>query len=258
MSDGVVASAWARGHFGDQAERVIKGVVAALARAQQSAWRVQETAVSEGVENRRPYGSMWDTRYRFLGDELQHLDGFEQYHPYGASYHLVVLNGRVLIPFRHASTLEMPISGAKLNNEVPRKVSREFGVLPSPTLFDEPEDEPAGESTVGEAMAAVTDGPMPIIYIAYVANAGSDRLLAAWWGEATSLEEDGRLNWSPEQLPIESVDYGRLAVAGMPSGATGFDQGDEPKLDLSPRPNDVEVPSAEIEPEQPPAQDGDE
>lgn len=250
MSADVVASNWAEGHFGAEAPTVIKRVVTALAIAQQAAWRVQESAVKEGASNARAYGSMWETRYHCLVEQLSDLEGFRTYHPRGAPYKLVLLNGRLLIPFRHSTTLTEPIGTAKLGNEVPMKVSRHFGVQPSPTLFDDYADE-IEDAAVPEHVA--------VIYIAYVANAGSDQLLRAWWGEAASLEEDGHLNWNPEELPVDAADLASpLTLAGASADAPGFDQGAEPGLDMALRPHRVEVPSAEINTTLPTAQDGDE
>jgi hypothetical protein len=247
----------------------MKRVVTALAKAQRVAWRVQAFAAEEGASNKRPYGSMWDTRYHFLVKQLEGLDGFTTHHPPGASYDLALVNGRVLIPFRHSTKLNVPIAAARIGTEVPRKVSRDFGVKPSATLFDDFEggvEEPADGVAVGEAAAAAAAENLPVIYIGYVVNADTDRLLAAWWGAPIALEEDGRLIWEPERLPVDIVEdsadnnstRGGLASTGVSSRIPRFDEGDEPVLNVSPRPKAVPAPSPEIEPTSPSSEDGDE
>lgn len=256
MAEMVVPSGWAVSQFGEQAASVIERVVLGLAAAQQMAWRVQAAAANEGVATRRPYGSLWDARYHAFVEALKDLDGFREYHPPGAPYRLPVVNERVLIPFRHATNLGRPIGSARLENDVPRKVSREFGAEPQPSLFDEFDG--------GLEARPVEVDDVPVIYVAYVANADSDRLLGAWWGEAAAMDDEGRLHWSPEKLPLDLVARSRgrrvdsgVAAAGVDSQRM-FYEGVEPTLLVKARSVEVELPSAEFEPTRPDSADGDE
>lgn len=266
----VAPSRWAVEHFGEHAAAATECVVNGLVRAQRAAWRVQRAAEAEGASTKRPYGSMWDCRYNFVVEqfELTKLPGYEAYRPRGASYSLAVVNGRVLIPFRHATALGVPISQARIQNQIPRAEARRWGVEPSPSLFDDsavPEGA-ACDPTLAEA-AAVAEAAedLRVIYVGFVANAGSDEVLAAWWGEPTALEDDGSLVWTPEKLDLSiatETDRGStrsgLAVPGTASTTPGFAQGEVPPLDVAPRGGQVDTPSAEAEPVTPEAEDGDE
>ncbi|MEV0699495.1 hypothetical protein AB0I53_16465 [Saccharopolyspora sp. NPDC050389] len=110
MGKGEGVPYWAARHFGDQAEEVSRRVVAAMVKAQKASFEVQAFASGEGATNRRPYGSMWESRYTFLEDEMKGLDGYETFRPPGASFRLVRLNGCLLLPIRHASSLSKPLS----------------------------------------------------------------------------------------------------------------------------------------------------
>lgn len=130
MADGVTPSQWAVERFGEQAAEVTKRVVTGLARGQRSARLVQVAAKNAGAKDKRPYGSMWATRYSQVIEQfdLADMPGYEARKPKGASYSLAVINGCVLIPFRHATSLKEPISSAKLSTKIPKQVSRDNGV----------------------------------------------------------------------------------------------------------------------------------
>lgn len=283
MTGEVVPSRWAVEQFGEQAAEVVRRVVTGLVRAQRAARIVQEAAEREGAGDRRAYGSMWATRYRLVVEqfELAKLPGYKAHRPKGASYSLAVINGRVLIPFRHATSLKVSIASAKLSNKIPREVARRSGVRPAPTLFDlvDSEDtasmddgvttstEPAEatEPTIAEAAAAALAEDLVVIYVGWVANADSDGVLGAWWGTPTSLEDDGTMVWSPERLDMdiatsEAVDgrRGDLRPTGAVDTMAGFAQGDLPPLGMTPRAEPTQLPSSEVEEADLAADDGDE
>jgi hypothetical protein len=97
---------------------------------------VQVAAEREGATDKRACGSTWATRYKLVVDqfELDSLPNYQPVKPKGAPYNLAVVNGRVLIPFRHATSLNVPIFQARLSTTIPHKVSRENGVAADPTL----------------------------------------------------------------------------------------------------------------------------
>ncbi|KQC37861.1 hypothetical protein UK82_12695 [Frankia sp. ACN1ag] len=277
MSAVVEPSQWAIGQFGDHAAEVMRHVVTGLARSQRAAREVQEAAEGAGAANKRPYGSMWDTRYNMVVEEfaLAELPGYQPLRPKGASYSLATVNGRVLIPFRHATSLTKTIFDARLSNQIPRRVSRANGVNPAPTLFDEsndagtasataPEAAAVAGPTVAEVAAVAREAHLTVIYIAYVANADSDEVLAAWWGTPTSLEDDGSMTWLPESLDmsiaITTPAVGRRgdlrAVGG--EATAGFAQGDLPRLAVTPRTMPADIPSSEAAESTPEAVDEDE
>lgn len=268
MAGEVAPSRWAIEQFGEHAAEVMRRVATGLARGQQAARLVQVTATAAGAEDKRPYGSMWATRYHQVVSQfdLASLPGYEPHKPKGASYSLAVVNGRVLIPFRHATSLKEPISCAKLSTKIPRKVSRDNGVDRAPTLFDTPEATDAeANPTVAEAAEAAKAEKLTVIYVAYVANADSDEILAAWWGTPHSLEDDGTMLWEPERLDMSiattqnpSSSHQDLPNAGTTIPAQGFAGGEVPSLDVRPRFEAITRPSAEHEPTIPDTENGDE
>ncbi|MCG7523653.1 hypothetical protein MHW47_04215 [Streptomyces sp. OfavH-34-F] len=264
MAGEFAPSQWADEQFGDDAAEVIRHVVKGLARGQQTAYEVQVAAQKAGAVDKRAYGSMWATRYGQVVKqfELAELPGYEARKPKGASYSLAVVNGRVLIPFRHADSLTEPISRAKLSTKIPHQVSRDNGVgsaRPPLTLFEGEAEatEPAAEPSVAEAAAAASAEQLTVIYVAYAANADSDKVLAAWWGTPTSLEDDGTMVWDPEPLDMSiasakhdsthSRDDLRGSSRGVPR-AQGFSGGDVPGLGVTHRSEVAKSPSAEQEP----------
>lgn len=268
MAGGLAPSRWAVEQFGEHAADVVRHVVTGLARGQRAARLVQAAAQSAGAGDKRAYGSMWAARYKSVVDqfELADLPGYQAHKPKGASYSLAVINGRVLIPFRHATSLTEPIARARLGNKIPRKVSRDNGVEPAPTLFDTAYGaESATDPTVAEAAAAARAEKLTVIYVAYVAHADSDEVLAAWWGTPDSLEDDGTMLWSPEPLDMSiataqstGASPADLRTAGADTQTRGFAEGDVPPLEVTARTEITERPSAEPEPATPEAEDGDE
>lgn len=279
MAGAFTPSRWAVEQFGEHAAEVVRHVVVGLARGQRAARAVQATAEKLGAVDKRAYGSLWATRYRKVVEqfELADLPGYQPYKPRGASYYLAVVNGRVLIPFRHATSLNEPITNAKLSTKIPQQVSRENNVEPPPTLFDsQSAPDPTGDPTVAEAAAAAEAENLTVIYVAWVANADSDEVLAAYWGTPASLQDDGTIMWQgglPEKLDMSLASLGEnrgtlggeerdtsggLRASGTSQTTPGFAQGDEPPLGFSARSQPEEAPSAEPEPTTPEAEAGDE
>ncbi|MFD8104242.1 hypothetical protein ACFV24_32380 [Nocardia fluminea] len=262
-------SNWAAGEFGEGALETAKCLVRGLKRGQRSARAVQATARAQGSTDNRVFGAMWNTRYQVVVDDfgLADLPGFETIKPKGASYSLAVVNGRVLIPFRHSTSMTKPIGQAKLASLVPRRIARDTGVEPAPTLFDAARntdshpDDASDSPTVRDVAADARASNLKVVYVAYVANADSDDILAAWWGTPTSLEDDGTMVWFPERLDLSIADGDFLAnpgktdlhATGTASETPGFAHGDEPDLTVLPKPRIDELPASEIEPGPPAA-----
>ncbi|RJQ83388.1 hypothetical protein D5S17_00475 [Pseudonocardiaceae bacterium YIM PH 21723] len=266
MSGALEPSQWAIEQFGEHAAKVMRHVIIGLARGQQAARLVQAAAEDAGAGDRRAYGSMWATRYKSVVEQfdLAVLPCYQAYKPKGASYSLAVINGRVLIPFRHATTRNVPISRARLSTKIPRDVSRENGVEPAPTLFDIL-PATAADPSVADVVAAAQAENLTVIYIGYVANADSDQVLDAWWGTPDWLEDDGTMHWDPERLDLsittaQATDdsYLDLRIVSTNIVTPGFAEGDVPSYDLGTRTEIAERPSAEPEPMTPEAEDGNE
>jgi hypothetical protein len=247
-------SRWAVEQFGDAAVDVARHVVRGLMRGQRAARNVQQAARVEGATGNHSFGSMWNTRYQVIVEqfELADLPGYEVIKPKGASYRLAVVNGRVLIPFRHATSMNRPIGQARLGSMIPRRIARGSGVLPERTLFDEPDaitTNPEDLPTTGEVAADARALNLTVVYIGYVANADSDEIQAAWWGTPISLEDNGSMVWSPEQLDMAIADERTgLRAVGTVTDMPGFAQGDAPELDVTPRHRNTESPASEAEP----------
>lgn len=256
-------SAWAVDQFGDAAGEVAGHVVRGLIRGQRGARLVQAAARAEGATDNYAFGSMWNTRYQVIVEqfELADLPGYEVIKPKGASYRLVVVNGRVIIPFRHATSMNKPVGQTKLGSLIPRRLARDSGVLPERTLFDDLDSgidvaDGVESPTVGEVAAEARALNLKVVYVAYVANADSDEIQAAWWGTPASLEDDGSMVWFPEQLDLSiaaevtaRVAGPTLGVVGVGVNSPGFAQGDEPALDVTARPRRDDLPGSEAEPD---------
>ncbi|GAA3844355.1 hypothetical protein GCM10022243_08420 [Saccharothrix violaceirubra] len=224
-------SSWAVSQFGDQTHAVVHSLVRGLNRAQRARWLVQRDAHAQGVLTKRAYGSLWDTPYHSVIEELglENLDGYRVHHPYGASYDLAMVGGRVLVPFKLGSRMPLSPKVVTIATLVPQRTGRRFGVEPPAMLFDL--HAPA-RPTVADAVAAAGEADLTVIYVGFVANADSDRVLGAWWGEPISLADDGTLTWEPERLPLD------LDLEDAPQlPLTGFAEGDEPELDVTRHPD---------------------
>jgi len=255
MSSG---SAWAAEQFGEDAHDVEVNVVKGLFRGQRAARAVKQFALAEGASDNYAYGSMWNARYQIFVEqcELAGLPGFESVKPKGAPYRLAVVNGRVLIPFRHSDTVGKPIGEAKISSLIPRRVSRENGVLPEQSLFDAVSeagaDDVASISVEDAAVAAHVAG-YTVVYVAYVANADSDEIPEAWWGTPVSLNDDGSMTWSPVKLDLALAtdDVHVTAGGGLPGTAAGalpgFAQGAEPPLAFGSKVRKDDMPVSEVE-----------
>lgn len=265
MTSAPKPSQWAVEQFGDDAAEVVQHVINGLMRGQRSARTVQAAAEGAGAGDRRAYGSMWAARYQWVVEqfELAQLPGYQPHTPKATSYSLAVVNGRVLIPFRHATSLAVPINRAKLSNRIPLKVSRDNGVEPAPTLFDVPRADEAKDPSLADAAVVAQAEKLEIIYVAYVANADSDEVLAAWWGTPISLEDDGTMVWSPEQLDMSIADQRAnkarhdVHAAAVGDTAPSFAEGDPPPLEFTALAETTERPMVEPEPLTPEAEDGD-
>ncbi|MBN6040050.1 hypothetical protein [Amycolatopsis sp. 195334CR] len=255
MTDQERPSRWAVEQFGADAAEVLRHVVVGLQQGQRTARTVHAAALAAGARDNHAYGAMWTARYHRFAEQFERagLPGSQVLKPKGAPYSLAVVHDRVLIPFRHATTLSVPITQAKLRTMIPRRVSREHGVEPAPTLFDvppAPDPELAEEEAMAAAIAAAQAERLTVVYVAYVANADSDDILAAWWGIPASLDDDGTLVWSPEQLDLSIAAPAGGAGPALPGTATvpGFAQGAEPPLRFGSRPAPVQHPASEPEP----------
>ena len=216
----------------------------ALTDAQRAALAAQDAS---RLRARHPYGGTWLARYEFLVNALHDLPGAQIVRPHGAGYRLVLLNGCLLVPFAHSKTLtEPPISKARVPSALLRELTAAAVPPPHEPLALFIPDPPA---TGGARPAVATLPPgTEVVYIAFVANADSDGLLAAWWGIPQFQDSEGGLTWSPDQLPVhlaERVDPDPAQFTPVvPAPRRAFDQGELPELALGARNVPTEPPPA--------------
>lgn len=254
MSVDLVATAWAQEQFGDDAAEVTERVVRAILAAHQSSLDAQHAS---GLEKRFPYGSVWQAKFDNLVAELRDMPGAEIIRVPKASYCLVKLQGKLFVPFRHASRLGVPLSQAKIESTVLRDLAALSVPRPprEPNLFDSADEEAdgVGAEQPADAHASMvrddeTGDDTSVLYIGYAANADSPSVLAAWWGIGQAQAEDGTVTWSPEPLPLHIVGSGK-SPAGVPQPQTAdqvfaFDQGPVPLMEVTARPRPVEASEA--------------
>jgi hypothetical protein len=243
--------------FGDDAAVVRQAVVDATAEAHERGLAAQEVS---GLPTKQPYGGVWPVKFLALVQRLAVLPSAYVVRPPGAPYRLVVVNDRLLLPFRHATALTKPVeTEAQVTTQLARDLSKALsGAEPTPTLFDEV----VGGLVPARPEVSYVPPETKIIYLPFVSNADTDRLLGLWWGEATS-DEDGHLTWTYlEELPVSaappasgswSVGWPRpLPLPSAPGGgsAQGFGEGELPDLDVTRRSTPVEQPQSEIAPDE--------
>jgi hypothetical protein len=257
-------SAWAQSHFGQDAEAVRRGLVEGLHQAQQRAVLIQEMS---GLPSKQPYGGMWPGTYKALEEQLLGLEGAYKFRPPNASYSLMVVRERLLLPFKLADNLNVPVKQARLATKIGRNLSLALSAAQPPDdllslLGEDFEFDPV--SVVNELIHL--SPATKIIYVPYVAHADAG-LLKSWWGEGL-MQSDGTIAWladQPEELPAAkgaTADTSGATFTGLAKvGGSGraFDEGDLPALDFPTHPRPVTAPKAEQEPEsgKPTANNGD-
>jgi hypothetical protein len=257
-------SAWARSHFGQDAEAVRRGLVEGLHQAQQRAVLIQEMS---GLPSKQPYGGMWPGTYKALEEQLLGLEGTYKFRPPNASYNLMVVRERLLLPFKLADNLNVPVKQARLATKIGRNLSLALSAAQPPDdllslLGEDFEFDPV--SVVNELIHL--SPATKIVYVPYVAHADAG-LLKSWWGEGL-MQSDGTIAWladQPEELPAakgaaaEASGATFTGLAKVGGSGRAFDEGDLPALDFPTHPRPVAAPKAEQEPEsgKPTANNGD-
>lgn len=258
MTEDPPVSTWATERFGDQASAVHKAIVNALIDTQTYATQAHH---SSKTDSNHVYGTArYQGQYKRFADTVGALDGAILIRPRTVSFHLVIINGVLLVPLRYASTLGTPIEEATLPRPVARWAREAFArfgsrasVVRQDSLF------PVEVlSSLAKPVRPVLDHVDPetrLVVVPYACNSQAG-LLSAWWGEA-DLMEDGTLRWAggkPEKLPIHSLDRSTLAEnLSSVVPVQRFNEGDEPGLDFPPQPpgtlptseQDQQVPEAE-------------
>lgn len=245
MATNTTITSFAHDQFGAQASEVVRAVVGSMSEAQSIGCRVQETS---HMSKRHPYGSVWPLKYKLLVESLRDLEGVEVLSTDPAIYELVRVNGRLLVPFKLASSLADIPRRPQLSSAVLLARAAQSAPKPEPdiTLFDDPlAEESASDSEVADEN---DNSGHPPLFIGVVANADSDTLLAIYWGTAVSISEDGILEWAPESMPLQLVPEpraNRLQPVSAPTGpsARSFLESDVPDLMIGVRDTPVDEPA---------------
>ncbi|MFG1762248.1 hypothetical protein ACGFIH_02880 [Micromonospora parva] len=198
-------SLWATQHFGDEAREIRQLVADALAQSQSRAVMIQHMS---GLPGKQPFGGMWPKTHQEMENKLRAIPGARRFHPPKAPYNLMVVNNRLLLPFRHADTISKPLTKAKLKTKVAKELSAVLAAAaPAADLFSFlGSDAGALEApALNRPELLHLDPQTKVIYVPFVSHAHSG-LIKAWWGEA-GMRPDGTLIWGPEleELPAGQV-----------------------------------------------------
>jgi hypothetical protein len=261
-SRGSPVSAWARSHFGEDAATVRRGLVEGLHQAQQRAVLIQEMS---GLASKQPYGGMWPGTYKAMEEQFLGVEGAYKFRPPNASYNLMVVRERLLLPFKLADNLNVPVTQARLATKIGRNLSLALSAAQPPDdLFSL-----LGEGFEFDPVAVVNElihlSPATrIIYVPYVAHADAG-LLKSWWGEGL-IQADGTIAWlpgQPEELPAAKgttaeTSTGPSGLARVGGSGRAFDEGELPALDFPAYQRPVTAPRTERQPKsESAANDGD-
>ena len=244
-------STWASARFGETtAEPVRDGVVHALLETQSNAEQAHRVARPSTLHT---YGfTVWRCQFDRFVDFVGSLDGARLIKPPGSSYHLVVIGGNMLYPFRYASDLRKSVKDASLRQPVSELTHRLFKTFAKRSRMYQEE-----LFSIELHRAVEIEGVDSLVLVPYACNADAG-LLAAYWGEGT-LCADGTIAWAdgmPEPLPIHLPgDDGQRTPRTQPDndGPKPFNQGEEPNLDF-PRRRPGTLPSSEKDQPEPEAE----
>lgn len=170
----------------------------------------------------------------------------------------MVVRDRLLLPFKLADNLNVPVKQARLGSKIGRSLSAALAAAAPPEdLFSLVIADFAADpvSMVNELMHL--SPATKLIYVPYVAHA--DAGLVKAWGEGL-MQSDGTIAWypgQPEELTAaKSFEEAGLAdtflaLAKVGGSGQAFDDGDLPPLDFPTHSRPVTAPSAEQEPGKP-------
>ncbi|MGW5051917.1 hypothetical protein [Actinokineospora sp. NPDC004072] len=224
---------WLVERFGGRVDLVRECIVDGLTEAQVSRQLSQEAA---GIRTDHAYGGAWPAVFTKLAARFRAAADLDVrfIKPFGASYDLPVVNDAIIVPFRHATTLGEAITGAKITSKHLLDLLHSLEALtpPSPTLFDEhPELAPPSARNITRLASG-----MSAVLVPFVANPGSDGLLALWWGTGT-VYDTGAVSWTHlDQIPLGGP---KLPIPAQ-QATGGFAGGELPGL-FAPHPAERQV-----------------
>ncbi|NEW71027.1 hypothetical protein [Streptomyces rhizosphaericus] len=229
-------SPWASTLFNDEQtartvrERIGQALVdmQANARASQQEAEVTSTQV-HGVARYRG-------AFERVSAQLADIPGAQLVKPNGFQFDLVRIGSGLLYPFCFTKK-DANVRTAKIQNVW--SVIRELFAFAPPSqqadLFGEYGFDPSGVE-LRPRLAALPEGTR-LVLVPFACNAAG--LLKPYWGVAALADESGTLEWivDPEPLPLADAPTPKLTIPQQVAGHPGFDQGEQPIVELAPRSN---------------------
>ncbi|HEX4813452.1 MAG TPA: hypothetical protein VFV66_11950 [Nonomuraea sp.] len=217
-------SRWAEETFGQRAAAIRQAVAEALSVALDNARDAQTAAQTDHTH---PFGfTLMSRKFEALAEAFGDMGDVRIVKPAGSAHELVVLDGKLLFPFRYAKDRSVSVMSARVGEGRPSALVQalfdRFG--PEPVMRQLALADVAPHAVpVAEALGDLGDD-VRLVLIAYACNAHAG-LLDAWWGEAELLDRTGSLRWHHcEMIPL-------AAAAGAEQTAvpaSAFDQGAVP------------------------------
>ncbi|MFJ1757706.1 hypothetical protein [Kitasatospora sp. NPDC088134] len=251
---------WQQQLFDQNADRVRSGLGQGLRNMHANARAAQEEA---SVRPAHPYGAARYTgQFERIADELITIPGARLVKPRGFGFELVLVGKGLIYPFRYAKTqADVRVARIPHTSVLIKELLANFGTAPD--TFQEALEFDGFETDddVLALRAGLADLPpdTKLVLVPFACNVGG--LLESYWGVA-SLGIDGTtLQWAstPEALPVPDQATRQIKLHSVPEqgvtvseALTGFDQGEEPPVFLSSRPDsDVKLDLAPETEEQP-------
>ncbi|MGI5287305.1 hypothetical protein ACQEVF_28765 [Nonomuraea polychroma] len=227
----MLVSRWAQETFGQRAPVIRQGVAEALSVALDNARDAQTAAQTDHTH---PFGfTLMSRKFEALAEAFEDMGDVRIVKPAGSPHELVVLDGKLLFPFRYAKDRSVSVMSARIGEGRPsalvQALFNRFG--PEPMMRQLALADVAPHAVpVAEALGDLPEHTS-LVLIAYACNAHAG-LLDAWWGEAELLDRTGSLRWHHcEEIPL-AKDTGATQTS-LPAAA--FDQGAVPTPALNPR-----------------------
>lgn len=224
-------SQWAHGTFGQRVPQIRQGVAEALSVALENARDAQKVA---GTDHLHPFGfTLMSRKFEALAEAFEDVGDVRIVKPGGSPHELVVLDGKLLFPFRYAKDRSVNVMSARIGDgrasALVQALFNRFG--PEPRMRQLAlHDLPPHAVPVAEALGDLPEDTR-LVLIAYACNAHAG-LLDAWWGEAELLDRNGSLRWHHcEEIPLSQ----EATVPARGDSAAGFDQGVLPAPELNSR-----------------------
>lgn len=230
---GIEGISWSLETFGEVGPHIHAMAPRVLA-ATHSLYAANQVAL--GLSSADPYGLMWLGVPKALVDEFKDIAGVQRHRPRYGRYHVPVINGVPLVPWRYAKDRVTDIDVTPFGHPLTQSKK---------SLFERPDlrlELPLGEHGFGEALLAelspeqrqdvnqfsesiralVREYPR-VAVLAYASN--PEALLRCFLGYA-SLGENGLLDWTFRE-ELEAVPTGRPSplVALTPDARPAFDDG---------------------------------